>query len=372
MKLGATYGLTVLLAVLGVQIAPLSAAGGGSDLEALRRGYSAAADSLAAQRARRDSLSARLERVSAEVARLKQGVAQDMFSPVEQYRLGESLRAGKSLADSLDRLNVRLSALERRTGTAREALRRGLGERIESLGRQPDSRGQIVILRRERESLAAGTGAVRADNPLPDLSAALRVEPDDSPDQVRDKADFAADLAARVRRGLDILRTEMERVKDENAVRRRTGEFAQEMALFDEGLTLRRTDARGGVAAADVPPDDGKTVDANAVGPDRGESGYGDGDFGMRGEISTSPGSITSETAGASVLDRELFDPDREHLLNLDLESLSPDQIEAVLTRLSTRRDSLERELGRLQQLEKSLRSQAGKLGADREGAGRK
>jgi len=368
MKRGVTYALSILLLALGVPVATLNAAGD-PGLESLRRSYSAAADSLAAQRTRRDSLSARLERVSAEVTRLKRGVAQDVFSPVEQYRLGESLRAGKSLADSLDRVNVALNALERRSGLAREALRRGLGEQIESLGRQPGSRSQIEALRSEREALAADLSPARAGNPLPDLSATLRVEPDDSPDQVRDKADFAADMATRVQRGLDILRTEMKRVKDESAVRRRTGEFAQEVALFDEGLNLRRTDTRGG-AAADG-PSDATTVDANTQSPDREGMPRDDGNFGLKGDIFTGM-PVTSEAAGSTVLDRELFDPEREHLLNLDLESLSPDQIEAVLARLSARRDSLERELGNLQQLEKSLRSQAGKLGADREGAGRK
>lgn len=369
---GLKYRMIIILALLGLNAAALGAQESGT-LEALRLVYSVSADSLTAFSARRDSLSSRLERVSAEVARLKKSVAGEVFSPVDQYRLGESLRNGKTLADSLDRLNVALNALEHRTAIARAAFHRGLNRRIESLESDNNNRtagaqaAQLAFLRRERAALSASQDKTPSRNVLiPDLAATLRVEPDDSPDQVRDKADFAADLAVRVQRGLGLVQAEIRRVRDESAVRLRTGEFAQEMALFDEGLTLRRTDTHGPAAAASSPPD--KSTGDMTDGPERGHTDITP-DFGLKGESLVK---FQDETTSAGMLDREMYDPDRERLLLGSIESLTPGEIEALLSHLAARRDSLTRDLDTLRRLERALRTQAGQLGNEREGAGRK
>ncbi len=369
---GVKYRIILALTLLQLNAAALGAQESGT-LEALRRAYAVSADSLAALSARRDTLSLRMDRVSAEVARLKKSVAGDVFSPVDQFRLGESLREGKSLADSLDRLNVALNALEHRTGAARAALYRELSRRIESLesGKNSPAAGvlasQLASFLSERAALSMTQDRTAPRAALnPDLAAALRVRPDDSPDQVRDKADFAADLAVRVQRGLGLVQAEIRRVRDESAVRLRTGEFAQEMALFDEGLTLRRTETHGPAASAPGPAD--KSAGDVTEVPERG----GSGDIfesGLKGESSIqSPDAVS----GAGTIDREMYDPDRERLLLGGIESLSPGEIEALLSRLAARRDSLTRDLETLRRLERALRTQAGQLGNEREGAGRK
>ena len=328
----------------------------------------ASLDSLSGQRdsalARRDSLRARSEALAAEVARYKESQEKD-YSTLAQYRLEAGLRRSQALADSLDSLNGIIEGCERSLASKRLAAVSRATAALDSLSRAleavKDRKQRESLLKRIEELTAWRSGLIRyslkplpppggagADWSLDRLSQAIRITDQDSPEQILEKADFLADMAARWSRSLTVLEANIKRLDEEKAIRTRLGEFAQELSLFDEtGLS-----SRAGVR----PEQSGERGTATPV-----DNGSGFSKFTTSGVLEELP-----------ALDQELSNPETQLYLLQNLEHLSLDDLEAALGRLDGQRDSIRVNLRLLQDLEREFRSRAGRSDQQQEEAPRK
>ena len=329
----------------------------------------AAIDSLAALRdsalARRNSLRARSETLAGEVARYKESQEKN-YSTLGQYRLEAGLRRSQAVADSLDTLNGIIEDYERTLAGRRLAAISLATAALDSLSRAlevvRDRKLREAVLKRIEQLTAwrssltryslkpsqppggAGTGWS-----LERLSQAVRITERDSPEEILEKADFLADMAARWSRSLTVLKANIKRLDEEKAIRTRLGEFAQELSLFDEtGLS-----SRAGVR----PEQSGQRGAGTAV-----DNGTGFSKFTVTGEF----------LEELPALDQELSNPETQLYLLQNLEHLSLDDLETALGRLEEQRDSVQINLRLLQDLEHDFRSRAGRSDQQQEEAPRK
>jgi len=305
--------------------------------------------------ARRDSLRQQADELASEVARLKESLA-GRFSRLEQYRLEGALRRSQVVADSIDLLNRTVSACTDELAARSLQATAYYTSVLDSLTlelkdiRNKKLRGEVIKkierLQAERAALARYSTAARAGKPseagfsLSQLVQAVLVLPQDSPEEIREKADFLTDIAARWSRTLAEVEKNIERLSDERAIKRRLGEFAQEISLFDG----TGPSSRAGVKSSPTSPDD-KVF--------RTESAEGYADYSTDGFGGTSqPGQLTS--------DLELGELESGMWLLENLDNLSADKLEAAIGLLQTRRDSLQKRLEILRAMERGIRSKAG------------
>jgi hypothetical protein len=328
-------------------------------------------DSLLGQRAsalqRRDSFQKQADELAAEVARLKGSLA-ERFSRLEQYRLEGTLSRSQAVADSIDMLNNSISAYtDKLTALSIQAtayytsvldsmtlelkdirdrkLRREIMEKIERL------QEERAIL--ARFSTAAGVRKPReAGFSLSQLAQAVQVLPQDSPEEIREKADFLTDMAARWSRTLAKLEKNIERLSEEKAIRMRLGEFAQEISLFDE----TGPSSRAGLKSSSTSPTDNGMPTENVL--DR--QGYGDFSIEKLDET-FQPGQLS--------FDLELGELESGMWLLENLENISAGELETAVGLLEARRDSLEENLDILRAMERKMRSKAGEIEREQEGA---
>jgi hypothetical protein len=344
----------------------LAAGVSGAELPGLR--LTAGLDSLLELResslARRDALQKQADELASEVARLKESLAGG-FSRLEQYRLEGALRRSQVVADSIDLLNRTVSActdelaarslqatayftsvLDSLTLELKDIRNKKLrGEMIEKIERLQAGRAALA-----RYSTAARSGkSSETGFSLSQLAQAVQVLPQDSPEEIREKADFITDIAARWSRTLTEVEKNIERLSDERAIKRRLGEFAQEISLFDG----TGPSSRAGVKPSPASSDD-KVF--------RTEPPESFGDYSIDGVGGTSPpGQLTS--------DLELGELESGMWLLENLENLSAGELEAAVGLLEARRDSLEENLDILRAMERKMRSKAGEIEREQEGA---
>ncbi len=316
----------------------------------------------------REELLRRADRLATEVSGLKRRQAQGASSRLEERRLQELLRRSQVLSDSLDRQSLRLLELERRLAGAEQRRFAALSDSIESLGSRLERQDRtdrealshLQRLQEERTALEAaalarrerGQGRERDHRQLDvdRLARVLRISPEDTPEEIRERADFLADLAAKWSDDLELLERGLARVRDQRAVRRRLDDFTQELSLFDQTGLANRVVPRE-PAGREEPAGEGGGIivtggftDRSTDPPDSHE------DHGLEGE-------------GAPAAELELFDPGRELWLTQNLDQLSPRELESALKLLESRRDSLRQNSKRLRELERDFRERARKLG---------
>ena len=306
---------------------------------------------------RRDSLERLVRFHSEEVAQLKRKLSSGEFSPVEKYRLETGLRAGQILADSLDALSLTVSGLE--SGIA-ELGRRGdllcagaidslsrLLEKSSSVERVRDilrKIGEYRLLRAAFAPAGGGAYAVRARS-LEGQATELTIEPGDSPEDIRDKADFFSDMADKWEGHLTLIKARIGHLDEERSIRRRIGEFAQEISLFDHGPAS----SRARVTSTGTGVED-------QSGVDRGDQ------FGPEIETPLSEG-----LGGAEVgRDLELYDLEQNPAIAEAIESLASNDLENLLRLLKSRQDSLKADLDSLRVWERSFRLKAAEIERER------
>ncbi|MFH1068575.1 MAG: hypothetical protein V1794_03040 [Candidatus Glassbacteria bacterium] len=324
-------------------------------------------DSLIARRdritAERDSLNREAGTLAGEVSRLKTSQARS-YSTIDQYRLEASLRRSQALASRLDSLAARIAGLDEEAAGRRNSLAERIDRELDSLagrfetetdgGRRALAAGRIDSLRRLRARLAslpAGTDQAEsrvADLQIDRLLERIKVTPADSPEEILEKADFLADVAGRWRKTLDNLQRSIGRLADEREMRARLGEFTQELSLFDAA----GPSSRAGVSADKASQE--KTGETLVTREPPG--GYSD--------FSVEPRS--GATSAGQSLDIELSNPEGGVPLQ-NIDQVSSRELEAVIGRLSARRDSLEQGLSRLRRAESEFRRQASSTGLEQE-----
>ncbi|MEA2062110.1 MAG: hypothetical protein U9P14_00305 [Gemmatimonadota bacterium] len=305
---------------------------------------------------RRQPLEERASLEAGEVARIKQGLDSRDFSPVRKYRLEARLRQSQTLADSLDALSLELSGLESRIiglrGTGEALCARAVDSlslllaKAESVERM---RELLDKLRAYRAVRAVFTQTVRQPaqgraltvSPGADKLARganlVSISPGDSPEEIREKADFIMDLSEKWQRHISLIGRQIGRLKDESALRRQIGEFAQEISLFDNALTGRRANDRVSATGSDD-RDAHKVLDSQWREPQTG------------------PPVFSEPAQSVPGMDLELHDPDKVPVLSEVIGSLDPDDLEIYIRALQSRRDSLEADLDSLRAWERKLR----------------
>ena len=312
--------------------------------------------------ARRDSLRQKADELASEVARLKESLA-ERFSRLEEYRLEGVLGRSQALADSIDLLtraistrNDELTALSLQASAYYTSVLDSMTLALKDV-RDRKLRLEIVEkieqLQTERAALARFSTATKARKrheggfSLSQLERVVQVFPKDSPEEIREKAGFLEDIAARWLRTLEELEKSIERLSEERAIRRRLGEFAQEIALFD----ATGPSSRAGVKSSATSPED----------------------FGLRTESMEGYGDFSTEATsqlfqpGTLILDLELGELESGMWLLQYLENLSADELEAAVGLLEVRRDSLKVNLEILRTMERDMRTKAGEIGREQE-----
>ncbi|MEA1997249.1 MAG: hypothetical protein U9N45_06395, partial [Gemmatimonadota bacterium] len=329
---------------------------------------------------RRTSLEIRASGMAAQVTELKARLATES-SRMDEFRLRDRLRESQVLADSLDELNITLARLagevKKRSlkfsglyTAAIDSVSLELGDPLVERHAKEDLLRELDRLRKGREALlreqalmsaaientrGKGPGERRGRTGRPSLSIgklaqAVRIRPEDSREEILEKADFIEDVAGKWKRALAALEKNIDHIEEESAVRKRLGEFAQEIALFDEaGVSSRAQQKRPG--PADLAPQPGGEGDKSFAWPADGEAPI---DMGME-TIDRSE----NQGPEAAALDLELLDPESDLWLLQALEGISADDLEAAVRLLEARRDSIEKDLKSLEELEKIIRKEA-------------
>jgi hypothetical protein len=304
---------------------------------------------------RQDSLERLVIFQAQEVAKLKQGLDAGELSPVDQYRLETSLRTSQVLADSLDALSLTISDLESRIAELSRTGDNLCAAAADSLSLLLDKTrsveevrdilrkiGEYRLLRASFASEARDVYQARART-LGVQATALEIEAGDSPEDIREKADFLSDMADKWERHLVLINTRIERLEDERSIRQRIGEFAQEISLFDHGAASSRAQ-----------------VKSSGTGPqEEGHTPPGVEDF-FPGE--TRPPSVSEATETPVAKDLELYDLEKSLALSEAIESLSYIDLEDLLRILQSRQDSLKTDLDSLRAWGRRLREEAEKI----------
>ena len=318
-------------------------------------------DRCAVLQLRRDSLAAKAGELAEEVAELKNCLS-ERFSPLDEMRLGERLRRSQVLADSLDAVNMAILELETKISRCRRLAIGAYTRAIDSLRLKLDEAferraGEKIIrqieLARSRRAALAGDAENAADAEggsqllsLGKLLEAVRITPGDTPEEIREKADFLQDVADKWLRTLSMLERSLERISEESAIRKRLSEFAQELSLFDETTLPGRAQQRAPAGSGN-----------NGISNQEVEKGFS----------STTALNPRMAAEPAPTYDLELYDPEGDLWLLQNLENLSPEDLEAAFGRLEARRDSLKSELDSLRAVEQGFRKTADEIEREKE-----
>ena len=301
---------------------------------------------------RQDSLERLVRFQAQEVTKLKQGLDAGELSPVDKYRLETSLRTSQVLADSLDALSLTISDLEsgiaelNRTGdnlcaAAADSLSLLLDKTrsVEEVRDILRKIGEYRLLRASFASEARGVYQART-RALGVKATALEIEAGDSPEDIREKADFLSDMEDKWERHLALINTRIERLEDERSIRQRIGEFTQEISLFDHGAASSRAQVK---SSGTGPQEDDRTP-------------LGVEDYPPEG---TTPPSVSEATEIPVAKDLELYDLEKSLALSEAIESLSYIDLEDLLKVLQSRQDSLKTDLDSLRAWGRRLREEA-------------
>ncbi|MBN2289013.1 MAG: hypothetical protein JXQ83_06735 [Candidatus Glassbacteria bacterium] len=334
------------------------------EIEILRGQLAGVRSRLDSSYLRRDSLEALAGLQSQEVRQLKLKLESGQFAPVDQYRLEARLRASRVLADSLDALSLAVSGLETRAAGLQAEGDSLCGAAIDSLSPLLAESGSLKDLqevlqeigkyRSLRSFFGLGTAGVfiRPGEGFGPGGSGMEAGPGDSPEDIREKADFLSDMADKWARRLALVDSRIERIKDERLIRVRIGEFTQELSLFDHGTASSR--ARVEASGTETPDDMQKPVSREEV-------------FGPEADF---PPLAEPSPAGLG-RDLELYDLEKSQALTEAVESLSTDDLEGLLRALQARKDSLGTDLDSLRAWGRKLRLKAVEVERERKGSPR-
>ncbi|MBW7998010.1 MAG: hypothetical protein FVQ81_15875 [Candidatus Glassbacteria bacterium] len=354
------FRLILLAAVLLAPSAGLYAQGGDvtarvDSLEARIDSLGTIHDSLAEVRAkmliRSSDLAARGDRLRGSPGRTP--------GPLDKYRLNSVLAASQSLADSLDMVNTRLDNLQQEIDGYRLDAVVACTAALDSLSRlmiiaqaapRSNLARQFEALRGRRKRLAAVAGGEEEPAEHRDLSRVSLVElagfvkigASESLEEIAEKSAFLSDIESRWSRALAALEHNIGRLDEEREMRTRLGEFAQELALFDE----TGPSSRAGVAGPEG-SDQSRTLESGGPEMDRMQ-GYQD--------FSLTP----KQMAESLAFDIQLADPETELRLMQELDRFSTGDIADLVELLQARRDSLAADLVGLRRLHEELRQKTG------------
>ena len=159
--------------------------------------------------------------------------------------LQEALRASLVLERRLVETDHQLEILEVKRESQRERLRLAydweVGVLIQRVAQQPDEGllQQLVIYQEAREALGEKVGAMGLR-----YGGNMAISPDDSPDEISQKAELMEDIARRLEAEALETNQRLSRLENEHRLRSRVRIFTTEIRLFDEHLPEGRVLSR--------------------------------------------------------------------------------------------------------------------------------
>lgn len=214
----------------------------------------AEADSLLAETvAERDSLAQEASRLATEISELKEKGKLNYFL---RNRLESLLRSSQHLSRKLDASDRRVAERQAQlheVGTKLlEAYEKEIQARLSQLqrggaGQRGALSADLDVLRRKQARLRQ-----RLQQPTPPIRLVpVKIDPSDTPAEIRRKADLLRDQEDKLRARQRWLQRKTTEISEELELRQRLGEFVAEVSLFDpseEGLS-----DESGRAAAELP-----------------------------------------------------------------------------------------------------------------------
>lgn len=172
-----------------------------------------------------------------------------------------ALRTSQDLTRQIEALDINLAALdvelrEKRSGLE-AAYEQGITDLIRRLAGAPDAAREALLeklIRYRTAKQALDVQEKKERRATVSEEGGIEIEPQDGPEEIREKADLLADAADRLRAELSGLSARIEELGREKRIRRKMQELADEIAFFDEDLAEGRVAGQSESKVAAAPP----------------------------------------------------------------------------------------------------------------------
>jgi chaperonin cofactor prefoldin len=221
----------------------------------------------------RSALSRELAAYAKEIQELK---SQSKRSYFQQQRLERLLKDSQDVANQIEKLDSQIHSLQRsylRTANRlvylydseiSKGLKQLENQKLES-ARQRELLAEVERLRRRSELVKEKAGQSKlAQHNIP----ALKIEPDDSPKQIEQKADLLKDQEDKLRVSAQQVEKQARDLKKEMELRTRMNDLVTDLAMFDQ-----QEEALGNVNTFDVQQINPESATDLTVGGTRSETG---------------------------------------------------------------------------------------------------
>ncbi len=203
----------------------------------------------------RDSLVMEADALSARISGLKTVDNEQAATGA----LREALRKTLALSSSIEAIDLHLESTGVAIQRAREGLRAEYNAQVAGLINQlalghSDSLVQRLIMVQKAKDSMILVPAESAER----FEVAISIRESDGPDEIRQKAEFLADLAAQARSEASIAADRVLRLSEERRLRSRVTSFSRELSLFDKTLPEGRSISTQ--SRKDAGPDAGSEV----------------------------------------------------------------------------------------------------------------
>ena len=328
--------IALILAALAVMAAPLPPAA--AEIPELEAQLAALEAQLEALQAQRQTWLACTDTLAFQIETLKRSDKNGLG--VSERKLTKALQESVVLSQRIEALDRQVAAMKNQVEQNRRELQQAYETQIAALLKQiestdgPDREG---LTRKATSYLSA---KLRLQAPLslaPDtrLVRLVEVSPKDGPELIREKADLVLDVADKLRAELARVNTRLTDLKRQQSMGDKMRQFTEEIAFFDEDLSVGRT----------IQPQEPAAVEPPAETDDREYTGE---------DVTLSP-TDKGESDGPPA------EPTQEALLSAQyVEPVwSAETPTAAWGGLQAQIDSLSAQRSRLEQLSKSLSEKA-------------
>lgn len=261
-----------------------------------------------------------------------------------ERRLTRKLQESVELSQRIDALSRRIDELTAQIAGMTRELKEFYEQRVAELVRQIDLAAEDQKEGLTRQALMYLAAKLKLEGSVvfvPDvkLTAQIEATPQDGPEEIRQKADLVSDVADKLTAQLALVDVRLRDLGQQQRMRRKMREFAEEITFFDEDIAMGRT----------VRPSEAQA--SGSLRDSEGEPSWGLGPSGYKGEPAT-------EADG-----HDVQEPVRTPIVEA--------QLDAVAERLGTENtpwtlgqqiDSLNVIRGRLQRESAALRAKAERL----------
>lgn len=234
------------------------------DLIALREEIASLRTKQDGVRAKRDRAIVRSDSLAHQIEELKAAAKKGM-GIVGEYELEGKLREAQLVTRQIEAFEREIDEIEDEMARKKVELSvqydRAIAEgisRFESISDKKAKRALLLEIGEYRaEKARLGVDALPEQTPV---SVDIHIDPDDTPEEIAEKADLFRDLADKITRRVRRIEKRMENLEEEQETRRKMREFVEETFFFDEDLIESRV-----VRVEQKPSEDGEVLEGGLV-----------------------------------------------------------------------------------------------------------